>query len=83
MWKKILTVLLVAFLAKLCIDIYNDSNESESTPKVKVFTAEDLKTMTTDKHLYLAILGLIFNNTINYILCVLNIDYNCLLRKRL
>jgi cytochrome b involved in lipid metabolism len=62
MWKKVVLVIILAFIAKTCIDIYNDVNqETENNSNIRVFSADELKSLTTDKLLYLSILGSVYD----------------------
>ncbi len=55
MWKKVVLVITIAAIAKTCIDLLEEPKSD-----VRIFSVDELKQMTTEKNLYLSILGEIF-----------------------
>ncbi len=52
MWKKVVLVIIIAAIAKTCIDLLEEPKSD-----VRIFSVDELKQMTTEKNLYLSILG--------------------------
>jgi hypothetical protein len=52
MWKKVVLAIIIAIIAKTCIDLLDEPKSD-----VRIFSVDELKQMTTEKNLYLSILG--------------------------
>ena len=57
MWKKVVLTIIIGIIAKKCIDLLDEPKSD-----VRIFSADELKQMTTEKNLYLSILGKNFSN---------------------